>query len=270
MLKTPTGWAIAALVVAVVILGPAALMTTIRGAWNRGAKMVEDAKSFEQHVAEGEDLVSRMAGESDRASRDVAQVVWQANAAKRQVAANEKKKTENDAILRRIDALLTEGRDSYEIGSRRYSRRELETDALRRVEAARHLEADLTEARADVEEYEAAAREGQQLLAELERERQARAQEIERLKRDYVNAKRRGDIAELRRTFQRTATNVDGELARKLELLRQRVWAANHRADALSADVRGGVIDWTGDSSDEDARAAIKTYFGTDGSDGGG
>ena len=252
------------LVVAVVtlVVGPVTAWTTVRGLGQRVKGKVEESKPVAQLAAEIEVLIDDMVKESEACSKAVAEASYSADTAERQVAILTQKKADNDGILLRAREMLKENKEFYNIGSRRYTRKDIEADSLCRLDATKELQTRLDETRADLVFYQKEAQEAQSLLFELERERASKSAELKKLQVDETNAQRRAYVQELRRNSRRATLNPNSELARKFETLRRHVWAAQQRAEMLSNEVRGGTVDWSGVGG-RDPQAEIEAYFAT-------
>jgi chromosome segregation ATPase len=251
---------IPAVVLGVVALaiGPRLLWSHIRGARDGAIKTIEESLPDDQVVAQAADELKQF----NVAVRDyhlkVTGIGDQLAAAKAQLERIEKQLDAEKRILGNIKRKLDSSEDQFKIGSRNYTRADINSDGKARLAKCTALDEQLRSQQKLVAELEKAYMDGRKWLAEAEQARTQRAAELQTL------TERLAISDEYRKLAQFTLTplmSADSDTAKHLTMLSERVKKRERGNEYDAATNRDGTVDWS--TSTADTRDAIGKYLKT-------
>jgi hypothetical protein len=248
------------LAVGALAVGPRSLWTTVRGARDGLKSAIEESKSDVQQAAEVrvclKDLDERILQFGDK----LGEVEGRARAAERRVKAVEQDLAKERTLLKRARAMLEEGRDTYRVGDRPYSRTEVNADALARLGRCEQLAKRLDFDRQVAGQLTAAVREARDNLANAVRVRQEKAAQLAALEARLENARMLGEVDALTRQLKESPFGPQSELAEKFQAFERRVESVERRNQLGKALPGGGVVEWEKGPA-PDAREAIDRFL---------
>lgn len=241
------GVATVGIALALGLMGPANLWTTLRASRNSAGEALENAKSDPQRVAEIRVELQDFDEQIHRFADELGKVESRAAATDRQVQELDKELAKQRDVLTRAKSMLDENRDTYQISGARYSRAELNADAHVRLGKCEQITRTLETQRAVAKQLNDAVAEARTNLTNARLSRQQKAVELVALEARLENARMLQQVNELTSRLKSAPLGPKTELARKLEAFEQRVASAERRAASTGVDVKGGSrIDWDG------------------------
>lgn len=202
---------------------------------------------FDDEILANQDVLADLAGEVQNAERVIADL--------------EQQRGKEVETMRRADALLQQGKESYEIGGRTYSRAEVSADARYRLERCKQLDEEIAAQRAIRGQALLRLKEGEALVLKARTERQKAEGELNGLLVRIRNARMMERLNEMTSRLQ--STGVRSELGKTLAAFRKRAEKLERRnAYYQTAARQGAVVDWeAGGATDEEVRRAISDYL---------
>ena len=184
-------------------------------------------------------------------------------AADADLADGDKKLDSETALLRKSKGMLDQkNKVEYVISGRVYDREQVAADAQTRLARCQQLEAQLEAKKKLHAALKVAVKEGKDNLTKAKKMRQELVLELDGLKARLATARAREEVNQIAAAMKDLPTGLDSDLARALAEMKDRAATAEHKADYLANDAKGGnVVDWS-NADTEDVSRAIGQYLG--------
>jgi len=253
-MKKGLGVTIVVLVLAALVLGPAALYSHVRAARDVVQAKIEDMAPDIELAARARvtlrDLDAKILEYQDK----LGDVADRATSERSAVERIQKEAEANKAILREAKSLIAQERDHYLVGGKTYSKEMVTADVMARVRRCDLLGRELQTRRLLAERLAAAETQGRASLERAKQVKREKVAELESLEARLAHAGLLRQVNDLASKLNESPLVLDTELKPFAELER-RVHREERRADYIAADANGGlIVDWHG-SADSTAEA---------------
>jgi hypothetical protein len=263
MWKNLTIGAVIVTVLALVIIGPRSLWTTLRGTREVIHNAIEEGKSDVQQAAEIRIGLQELDDKIFRFDSTMAEVEGRAQAARQRVQETEQELATQKDLLARAKKLLDEPKDTYRVAGRSYTRAEVNADALARLSHCKQLLKQLDFDRQVARQLGDAVKEARTNLAKAQQVRQEKASQLVTLEARLENARLLEQVNELTRELKTSPLGPQTELAQKFEAFERRVATVERRIRTSGGGpAESPIIDWkNGSGTVAEARDAIARFL---------
>lgn len=235
----------AAIVLGALILGPMTLFSHLRAARESLRSELQSMSSDAHEAARIRVLLRDMVQGLFDYQAKLDDVSAQAEAAVQAADRAQRELEKQAGILARAKTMLDEDHNQFEIGGKRYSRKQLCDDAAARLQNCEELQETLTFQRDLAAKLRAAERDGLANLRKALQLKQKREAELKKLETRLANAGLLIQVNELAGELEANPFGPQTELGEAFAEFRQRVRTVERQADYIAAESRNGVIvDW--------------------------
>jgi chromosome segregation ATPase len=179
-----------------------------------------------------------------------------ADAAARNIEALDNRLGGERQLLQQVKSMLDRGESVYLIGTRQYTREQVNTDALARLEQCKQMQEELAFQSALKGDLDAAIDQGRRNMADARRQHGQLTNQLARLEARDANADVRAEIAALTGAVQGAPVGQSSELERAFLNLERRVALKERRILAAGGNVQAAMlIDYSATHLPDDAAA---------------
>lgn len=243
------------------VMGPRAVWTTLRGVTHNAQESFERDKPDAQQVAELNVLLKDMDGNIHRFAEKLGEVQMRAQAADKRVQDLERESIRLRETLARAKDLLSECSETMTVAGRRYTRAEVNADALARLARAEQLAKHLESERMLAKQLNDAVQEAKSNLDNAQLVRKEKATQLSSLEARLANARLQEEVQELTKGLVGQPIGPQTELAQKFDAFERRVNGAERRARQSNVNTTDGFIDYEGKSTPPDATEALSRFL---------
>ncbi len=181
------------------------------------------------------------------------------------ISSLEEKLTQQEAVLRKIRALIDQGKSEYRIGHAMFTREEVNADALERIESLSGMKEESAYYRQLQQEMAKCIEQGSGDLRQCHRDLGKRESELYRLVSQNNNAETRMAMAEIVSSVADISPPDNSALDDIYSGIKDKIQRKNRTANArIGGTSRTGRIDYGPILSPADASQEIDRYFGKD------